>query len=129
LASGTGGSSGSAVLPAVVALALLMLTFLGAANLVLDEYAKGALRTAVDQGAQAGAAAGGSLAACERAVGQARGDLLPGPFGHDVVLACSLYGDAVVASASGYLPSFVPDVAPARVSVQGVSVIDTGAGG
>ena len=78
---GHGDESGSAVVTGVVAIAILMVVFVGAANFVLDEYAKGALRTAVDEAAQTGATSGGSLSACLAEASQVRGDLLPGPFG------------------------------------------------
>jgi len=119
-------SRGSAVLPGVVAIALLLLTFAGATNVIVDEYAKGALRTAVDEGAQAGAAAGGSVAVCLGATRQVAHNLLPGPFGAAVQLSCHLQGGDVVASAAGDLPSFVLDVVVGRVSVEGLSVVDTG---
>ena len=87
-----------------------MLVFIGASNLVVDEYAKGALRTAVDEGAQAGAASGGSLSTCEAEAARVRASLLPGPFGDGVLVSCRLVADEVVAIANGYLPSLVPPV-------------------
>jgi hypothetical protein len=112
------------VVTGVVAIAILMVVFVGAANFVLDEYAKGALRTAVDEAAQAGATSGGSLSACLAEASQVRGDLLPGPFGAGVSVTCRVDGTEMLASAAGVLPSLVPEVPRVHVSVVGLSVIE-----
>ena len=111
----------------VLGIALLTLVFVGAMNLVVDEYAKGAIRTAVDEGAQAGAAAGGSVTVCRAEAAQVRRDLLPGPFGAGVVVTCGVQGDTVVAAAQGYLPTLVPPVPRVHVSIEGLSLVPTGA--
>ncbi len=108
----------------VIGIVVLLALFVGALNLVVDEYAKGAVRTAVDEAAQAGATGGGSVIECEGKAAQVRADLLPGPFGHGVTVNCSLQGNEMVASASGYLPSLVPPVPSVHISVVGWSVIE-----
>jgi hypothetical protein len=125
LVSRRGDSSehGSAVVLGAVAIAILMAVFIGALNFVLDEYAKGAVRTAVDEAAQAGASAGGSLTACEAEVARVRASLLPGIFGSDVTINCSQVGDEVVVTAAGDLPSLLPPVPRVSVSLVGVSLI------
>jgi hypothetical protein len=112
----------------IVAIAILTLIFVGALNLVVDEYAKGAVRTAVDEAAQAGAASGGSLSVCQAEAAQVRGNLLPGPFGHGIRVTCSLEGDEVVATAVGYLPTLAPPVPRVRISVVGLSLLPAGPG-
>lgn len=113
----------------VIAVALLLVLFDGATNLVLDEYAKGALRTAVDEAARAGAAAGGSLAACEDEAARVRSGLLRGGYGAHVRVSCGVVdggagtGGLMVASASGSLPSLLPAVPRLRIAVRGVSVL------
>ncbi|MHB1499472.1 MAG: hypothetical protein ACYCXN_16375 [Acidimicrobiales bacterium] len=113
----------------VIAVALLLVLFDGATNLVLDEYAKGAMRTAVDEAARAGAAAGGSLAACEDEAARVRSGLLRGGYGADVMVSCGVVdggagtGGLMVASASGSLPSLLPAVPRLRIVVRGVSVL------
>ena len=114
---------GSTVVVGVVAIAILLVIFIGALNFVLDEYAKGAVRTAVDEAAQAGAAAGGDVSACEAEAKRVRTSLLPGPFGDDVSVTCTAEGDEMVASAGGDLPSLIPPVPRVRVSLVGVSTI------
>jgi hypothetical protein len=106
-----------------VAIAILMMVFIGALNFVLDEYAKGAVHTAVDEAAQAGASAGGSLSACEAEASRVRAALLPGVFGSDVTINCSQVGDEMVVTAAGDLPSLLPPVPRVTVSMVGVSFI------
>jgi hypothetical protein len=109
----------------VVGIAILVLIFVGALNLIVDEYAKGAVRTAVDEAAQAGAASGGSLTVCQAEAAQVRANLLPGPFGRGIQVTCSLQGDEVVAAAAGYLPTLVPPVPRVHISVEGLSLLPT----
>jgi hypothetical protein len=106
-----------------VAIAVLMIVFIGALNFVLDEYAKGAVRTAVDEAAQAGATAGGSSSACQATAEQVEGNLLPGPFGHGVSVTCTDDGDEMVALAAGALPSLLPLVPTVHISLIGISII------
>jgi hypothetical protein len=106
-----------------VAIAILMIVFIGALNFVLDEYAKGAVRTAVDEAAEAGATAGGSLSVCQAQAQQVQSNLLPGPFGHGISVTCSEDGDEVVASAAGALPSFLPLLPALHFALIGISVI------
>jgi len=116
--------AGSAVVTGVIGIAILLLLFVGALNLVVDEYAKGAIRTAVDEAAQAGATAGGSVAACEATASQVRAALLPGPFASSVVVSCTVQGNVMVASAAGALPSLAPPVPSVRASIVGISIIE-----
>lgn len=120
------GEEGSAALVGAVAAAILLLSFTGATNVAVDEYAKGAFRTAVEEAAQSGAAAGGSVAACESEAAQVRRNLLPGGFAGDIEVGCVLEGAAVVAVATGTLPTFVPVVPPLHISVQAFSLVDRG---
>ena len=105
-------------------IAFLLVIFAGCTNFILDEYAKGALRTAVDEAAQAGAAAGGSLQACQAEAEQVQRGLLHGSFGADVTITCQVIaGGLMLATASGDLPSLVPAVPRLQVSVSGLSVV------
>ncbi|MGC8626239.1 MAG: hypothetical protein ACP5VR_01575 [Acidimicrobiales bacterium] len=115
---------GSAVVTGVLAIAFLLSLFVAGVNFVLDEYAKGALHAAVDEAAQAGASAGGSLGACQAEADRVRANLLPGPFGSRVTITCRMQGDLVVASASGALPSMVPVVPSLTVALTGISVVE-----
>ena len=119
------GERGSTVVLGAIGIAVLLVTLTGAANVVVDEYAKGALRTAVDEAAQAGASAAGpdAVAACLQESAAVRANLLRGPFGADVTVACQVVGGLMVATATGSLPSLLPVVPRASVSVTGVSVM------
>lgn len=118
------GEGGFTVVLGAIGIAILLLIFAGTANLVLDEYAKGALRTAVDEAAQAGATAGGSITACETEAAQVRSNLVRGPFSAGVSITCAADGTLMVAVAKGALPSLLPPVPSLHVSVTGVSVIE-----
>jgi hypothetical protein len=106
-----------------VAIVILLTLFIGVLNFVLDEYAKGAIRTAVDDAAEAGATAGGSLSACQTEARQVQAGLLPGSFGGDVSVTCSEIGDEMVVSGGGTLPSLLPLVPRAHISLIGISII------
>ena len=115
---------GSTVVVGAAGIAFLLVIFAGCTNFILDEYAKGALRTAVDEAAQAGAAAGGSLQACQAEAEQVQRGLLHGSFGADVTITCQVIaGGLMLATASGDLPSLVPAVPRLQVSVSGLSVV------
>lgn len=116
---------GSTVAVGAVGIALLMLSFVGAANMVVDEYAKGALRTAVDEAAQVGAAVGGpgAIAACLQESAAVRASLMRGPLGAGVAVTCQVEGDLMVATATGSLPSLLPVLPRFSLSVTGVSVM------
>jgi len=114
------------VITGVLAIAFLLLLFVAGLNFVLDEYAKGVVHAAVDDAAQAGATAGGSLSACRAEAERVRANLLPGPFGSRITITCLLQDNVVVASASGALPSMLPVVPSLSVAVVGISVIEEG---
>lgn len=119
-----GRERGSTVVVGAAGIAFLLVIFAGCANFVLDEYAKGALRTAVDEAAQAGAAAGGSLQACQAEAEQVQRGLLHGSLGADVTITCQVMaGGLMLATASGDLPSLLPAVPRLQVSVSGLSVV------
>ena len=105
-----------------------MMVFVGALNFVLDEYAKGAVRTALDEAAQAGATFGGSLSTCEAEAAEVRAGLLPGPFGQGVRISCRVEGDEILATANGNLPSLLPAVPRVRISMVGLSLIENAPG-
>jgi hypothetical protein len=114
---------GSAVLPGVLALLILIALVVGALNVVLDEYAKGALRSAVDEGAQAGATSG-SATLCAQTARQARRGLLPGPYASRTVITCRVAGAFMQASATAHLPSLLPMVPAVTVHLIGLSAME-----
>lgn len=108
-----------------VAIALLLLVFVGTFSVSLDEYAKGAVRAAVDEGAQAGAVAGGSIDVCQDEAQSVLHSLLRGTMGQGVRVTCSSVGSQLLARGSGQLPTLVPGVPSLYISVTGESLIQT----
>jgi hypothetical protein len=97
----------------VMATALSLFVFVMLANFVVDLYARGAIRAAVDEGARAGAPVDASIGECERRANDALDDLLGGAMRAGVHVDCAesfgtvrARADAVLAS---WLPGFVPD--------------------
>ncbi|HZD24208.1 MAG TPA: hypothetical protein VE569_12530 [Acidimicrobiia bacterium] len=90
----------------VLASALAFLLFLALANLVVVQYGKGAVRSALEQGARAGSV--GGVVACEDTARLVIADLLGGRMSDDLELWCGLEGGAVVAQAVATFESWTP---------------------
>jgi hypothetical protein len=108
-------------------MAITLVVFVGGANLIVDEYSRGVLRTAVDEAARAGSqegAAGGAQAACEAKAAEVMRNLLAGPIGKGVTISCALHGSTVVATAAGRLPGWLPPVPSWSVHATGVSQLE-----
>jgi hypothetical protein len=95
---------------ATVGLSLLLLVLF--ANLLVDLYARGAIRDALDEGARAAAARGATIDECEARAAEVLTGLLHGPIGDDVRVSCERDGASIVARADGSLPSWVPYALP-----------------
>lgn len=94
----------------MLAMTITLAVFMGAINLIVDQYAKGVMRTAVDEAARAGSlqgAPGGPVGACDTKAAEVMSNLLNGPFGHGIHIACGLQSGQVVAVASGSLPGWL----------------------
>lgn len=87
--------------------ALSLVLFLVFANLVVVQYGRGAIRSALDQGARVGAVTG-VLEGCERRVEAVLGQILGGDMGESTEVACTIHGDLVVAHGSAVFPSWTP---------------------
>ena len=72
----------------VAATALSLLVFVAMANFVVDLYARGVVRSAVDEGARAGATIDASAGDCERRARDVLGNLLGGAVGRAVRVSC-----------------------------------------
>jgi hypothetical protein len=94
----------------VVATALSLLVFVALANFVVDLYARGAVRSAVDEGARAGAALDTSAADCEQRARDVLGSLLAGAAGRSVRVSCADAGRVMEAHARVTLASWIPGV-------------------
>jgi len=96
----------------ILASGLVLLVFLAMANLVVVQYGRGALRSALDQGARVGAISS-SAVQCEQRVADVLGQLLGGRMGDGVSTSCqvgsglaSATGEAVFASWTPFAPDF-----------------------
>jgi hypothetical protein len=93
-----------------VAAALSLLVFVALANVVVDLYARGVVRSAVDEGARAGAAVDTSPADCERRSREVLANLLAGAAGRSVRVSCREVGGAMEAQAEVTLAAWIPGV-------------------
>jgi hypothetical protein len=100
------GDRGVSSVQFVLASALALLTFLALANLIVVQYGRGAVRSALEQGARAGTTAG--PAACEETARQVIDDLLGGRMSDGLSLSCEASGTSVRASASVTFESWTP---------------------
>ncbi|HKZ18649.1 MAG TPA: hypothetical protein VJQ57_00920 [Acidimicrobiia bacterium] len=95
-------------------------------HLIALQYARGVLRSALDEGVRIGAPAAAQESDCVAAIDRVLADLMGGPLGQDVTFQCLFVNQRVVASAegafSGWFPG-VPDVT-FQVEVAGVKESD-----
>jgi hypothetical protein len=88
-----------------VALTLATLVVLvivtGVINVIVFQYGKGVVRSALDEGVRAGSRyqTGNSTAACEARIADALHDMLGGPMGRGVSATCTDNGARIVATA------------------------------
>jgi Flp pilus assembly protein TadG len=106
----------------VLAAALALLLFLALANLVVVQYGKGAVRSALEQGARAGTTAGPSR--CEDIATGVVQDLLGGRMSDDLELSCVESGGAMVASASVSFESWTPLTPDFELSLTARAVVE-----
>lgn len=106
--------SGFVTLEHVLAVALALVLMVGLTNLVLVQYARGVVRTALDDAARAGArvlvSPEHALAVCRSTAEQVHADLLPGTLGDGVEVDCASNGAEVRATATAVYPSWLPGV-------------------
>ncbi len=95
----------------VVAVAWSLVLLVLVANLVVDLYARGAVRDALDDGVRAGAPAPAPVDACETRAREVVNGLVRGPL-LDAVLTCDESGAFVVAEAKVSLRSWLPMLVP-----------------
>lgn len=91
----------------VLAAGLSLVLFVALANLVVVQYGRGAVRSALEQGARAGAVAG-TVAACEETAWSVVDQLLGGSMSNRLEMSCVVGGGGVVASASVVFEAWVP---------------------
>ena len=95
---------------AVVGLSFVLLVLM--ANLLVDLFARGVIRDALDEGVRAAAPVGSGVRDCEARAGEVVDALLRGPMGDDVRIACEARDGSMFATAEGGLPSWIPGLVP-----------------
>ena len=106
------GEDGFTTVQYVATIALTMVLLVLFANVLVDLYARAAIRDALDEGARAAAPRGGDSQVCQERADEVVSGLLHGPFGRDVNIECETEGGVVRARARGSLASWLPAVAP-----------------
>lgn len=91
----------------LLASALGLILFLMMANLVVVQYGRGAVRSALEQGVRAGSLSG-SAAACEDTAADVLRQLLGGAMGDGIAVECAAGASSITASGSGTFASWTP---------------------
>ena len=87
--------------------ALTLVLFLALANMVVVQYGRGAIRSALDQGVRVGAVTG-SIVDCEQRVALVLSQLLGGAMGESAVTSCEIEGALVTARGVALFESWTP---------------------
>ncbi len=93
---------------------------------MVDQYGRGVLRSAVDEGARAGAREGATLDDCQARAAGVTGDLLGGTLGNTVRLTCAEANGVVTARATASFPGWLPGVPNWNVDLEGRSTREQG---
>ena len=115
--------SGLGSLQFVLASGLGLILFVLLANLVVVQYGRGALRSALDQGARV-AAVTGSTAECESRVNSVLAELLGGRMGDEVTIDCEIDDALVVAQGSAIFQAWVPSVPGFLVEIRAEATLE-----
>lgn len=107
----------------LLAAALSLTVFLTLANLVVVQYGRGAMRSALDQGARAGAMAR-SEQLCETVARDVLDQLLGGRMGDSVSLRCVAEDGLMAASATALFESWTPMTGDFEVAVSGEAALE-----
>jgi hypothetical protein len=91
----------------LLASGLSLLLFLALANLVVVQYGRGAIRSALDQGVRVGAISS-SAEQCEERMEDVLAQLLGGRMGDEVTVSCQIGAVAVSANAEADFVAWTP---------------------
>lgn len=86
---------------------LCLILFVLLANLVVVQYGRGAIRSALDQGARVASLTGDPVS-CETRVREVLGQILGGHMGDGTRVSCHVEGSIVVARAEARFESWTP---------------------
>jgi hypothetical protein len=108
----------------LLASALGLLLFFTMANLVVVQYGRGAVRSALDQGARVGAITG-TAGACEAKVAEVLDQLLAGTMGEGVSSRCTVGSATVEARAEAIFPSWTPMVGDFVIDIRARAALES----
>lgn len=100
------GERGISSVQFILASALALILFVALANLVVVQYGRGAIRSALEQGARAGTV--GGIVPCQDTSRLVVEDLLGGRMSAGLTITCAASGSEIVASARGVFESWTP---------------------
>ena len=118
------GAAGMTTVQYVVATAFVLVVFVGLANLVVDLYARGAVRAAVDEAVRAGARVDASVTQCDARARDVLADLLGRRLRSGVVVSCAERVGVVTATADVRLPSWLAVIPDWSFTVTGTAVTE-----
>lgn len=106
----------------VLASALSLILFVMLANLVVVQYGRGAIRSALEQGARAGSVSG--AAACLETATGVVDDLLGGRMSDDLLISCEVMGSTIGATASARFETWIPLMPDYEFSLVATAVVE-----
>ena len=107
----------------LVAAGFGLFLFVLLANVVVVQYGRGAVQSALDQGARAGAIEG-DLDRCRHVATDVLGQLLGGAMSDTVAVDCEMVGDFVRARASGIFAGWTPISPDFPIALTGQAVLE-----
>jgi hypothetical protein len=107
----------------LLASGLALIFFVALANVVIVQYAKGSLRSALDQGVRTGAVTR-SIGDCEERVSAVLDGLLSGSIGDTIRFECRVDGLAMAASASLTVESWTPFTGDFPVQIEAAATLE-----
>lgn len=119
----TGTDLGVTSVQFLLASALGLFLFVGLINLVVVQYGRGALQSAVEQGVRAGSLTG-DPGDCESRINSVVSQLLAGRMSDDLVVACSSTDGLMSASALATFASWTPLTGDFRVELTSRALIE-----
>lgn len=118
-----GAEEGFTSVQFLLASVLGLVLAIGLLNLVVVQYGRGALQSALEQGVRAGSLRG-DLRACEETINSVVGQLLSGRMSDGLAVDCSSASGLITASASVAFPSWSPLSGDFRVQMESRALIE-----
>ena len=107
-ASVAGRDGGFLTVQFVIAVAFSLLLLVLIANVIIVQYARGVVRSAAEEGAQAGSRLSATDVECEARAGEVLDGLLGGPMGDDISVSCTVGVTEVVATVQYTFTPWLP---------------------